>query len=122
MYGGAHYVLRLDGFVSVHAGHEKGEFLTKPLKFAGKILELNYSTSGAGNIRVEIQDAKGRPIPGFALADCDPVQGDAIASIVKWKDNADVSQLVGRPVCLRFVMNEADLYSIRFQEEILRNR
>jgi len=114
MYGGGHYVLRLDGFISVHAGYEEGELITKPLRFAGAKLELNYSTSGAGRIRVEIQDAAGQPIPGFTLEDCSPVQGDTIAGFVTWKDGADVSRLSGQPVRLRFVVNEADLYSLRF--------
>lgn len=116
MYGGGHYRLRLDGFISVHAGYDEGEFITKPFTFTGKELELNYSTSGAGKIRVEIQDADGKPVPGFTLADCNPIQGDTIAEVVKWKDNADVSSLAGRAVRLRFVMNEADVFSLRFQQ------
>ena len=115
LYGGGHYLLRLDGFVSVHAGFEEGQFLTKLMKFSGQRLELNCSTSGAGKIRVEIQDAEGRPVPGFSLADCVPIQRDAVADIVRWNDDADVSDLAGQPVRLRFVMNEADIYSLRFQ-------
>ena len=114
MYGGGHYVLRLDGFISVHAGYDQGEFITKPLEFSGRQLELNYSTSGAGRIRVEIQDSAGRPIPGFALEDCTDVQGDTIAGVVKWRDSEDVGKLAGQAIHLRFVMNEADLYSLRF--------
>ena len=114
MYGGGHYVMRLDGFISVNAGYEKGEFVTKPLKFDGRELEINHSTAGAGEIRVEIQDSDGKPVPGFTLKDCDPIKGDAIDEVVAWKGNGDVSRLAGKPVKLRFVMNEADLYSIRF--------
>lgn len=114
MYGGAHYVMRLDGFISVNAGFEKGEFLTRPLKFSGSKLELNYSTAGAGGIRVEVQDVDGKPISGFTLDECDPIKGDAISGMVTWKDSSDVHSLAGRPVRLRFVMNEADLFSLRF--------
>jgi len=117
MYGGGHYVLRLDGFISVNAGFEKGEFLTKPLKFSGTRLEFNYSTSGAGQIRVELQNTTGQPIPGYALEDCDPIKGDAIAGHATWKENSNLSSLAGKPIRLRFVMNEADLYSIRFTPE-----
>ena len=60
-------VLRTDGFVSVHAGYAGGEFVTKPLIFQGENLHLNFATSAAGSIRVEIQDAKGNPLPGFSL-------------------------------------------------------
>ncbi len=117
MYGGGHYVLRLDGFISVHAGYEEGEFITKPLKFSGSKLEINYSTAGAGGIRVEFQDAGGTPIPGFALEDCDPIKGDAIADIVTWRKKSDVSRLAGEAVRVRFVMNEADVYSMMFPRE-----
>lgn len=114
MYGGAQYVLRLDGFVSVSAGYEQGEFTTKPLRFAGSELELNYSTSGAGRIRVELRDEAGVPLPGFTLEDCKPLQGDAIAGVVQWSEGTDLSRLAGQPVQVRFVMNEADVYSLRF--------
>lgn len=117
MYGGDHYVLRMDGFISVHAGYKQGEFITKPFKFSGNRLELNYSTSGAGGIRVEIQDAQGRPIPGFTIEDCKLAYGDVIGRFVKWKDNEEVGRLADKPIRLRFVMNEADLYSIRFAKE-----
>ena len=115
MYGGAHYVLRLDGFISVHAGYEEGEFITKPLVFSGSQLNFNYSTSGAGRMRIEIQTAQGKPIPGFTLADSRIIYGDDINRIAKWGDTTDVASLAGKPIRLRFVMNEADLYSIRFQ-------
>lgn len=114
MYGGAHYTLRLDGFVSVHAGHAEGEFITKPLVFSGNRLNFNYATSGAGRMRIEIQDVDGRPLPGFALADSRVIYGDEINRIAKWGDTTDLSGIAGKPVRLRFVMNEADLYSIRF--------
>jgi len=117
MYGGGHYVLRLDGFISVNAGFEEGEFITKPLKFSGTKLEINYSTAGAGQIRIELQDADGKPVPGFMLEDCDPIKGDAIAGIVTWKENSDVSQLGGKVIRMRFVMNEADVYSLTFPSD-----
>jgi hypothetical protein len=109
------YTFRTDGFVSVRTGYRGGEMLTRPLAFAGKALEMNYSTSAAGSVRVEIQDAAGKPISGFALADCPEIIGDEIDRVVAWKHGADVSKLAGRPIRLRFAMQEADLYSIRFQ-------
>jgi hypothetical protein len=47
-----------------------------------------------------------------------PVRGDAIAHRVTWRrGDGDVGKLAGRPVRLRFVMNDADLYALRFVEE-----
>ncbi len=109
------YTLRMDGFVSVHAKYAGGEFTTKPLTFAGSELLMNYSTSAVGSVRVEIQDQEGTPIPGFTLADCPEIYGDAIEEVVKWKSGSDVSALTGQVVRLRFVMKDADLYAIRFR-------
>ena len=108
------YTLRLDGFVSIHAPMKGGELITKPIRFKGGKLKLNFATSAAGSVRVEIQDATGNPIPGFALADCPDHFGDTIARQMQWKKGADVSSLAGQPVRLRFVLKDADLYSFKF--------
>jgi hypothetical protein len=108
------YALRLDGFVSVKAMYAGGEMLTKPFTFTGKNLTLNYATSAGGGVRVEIQSADGKPIPGYALADCPEIIGDETDRTVSWKAGADVSALTGREIRLRFVMKDADLYSLRF--------
>ena len=111
------YTMRIDGFVSVHASMQGGEFKTKPLTFEGSLLDLNFSTSAAGGIRVEIQDAGGIPIEGFTLQDCYEIFGDNITRPVLWKGDAVLSDLAGTPVRLRFVLQDADLYSFRFKEE-----
>jgi hypothetical protein len=108
------FALRVDGFVSVHAPFTGGEFVTRPLRFEGKQLLLNYSTSAAGSVRVEIGDEAGQPIPGFALDDCPETYSDSIEEAVRWKGGTDVSALAGRAVRLRFVLKDADLYAIRF--------
>ena len=108
------YTIRVDGFVSAAAPLAGGEFVTRPLRFHGHRLSLNYSTSAAGRIRVEIQDAEGRPLPGFALADAYEIYGDALEQVAPWKDGAVLGTLAGRPVRLRFVLNDADLFAFRF--------
>jgi len=106
--------LRIDGFVSLAAPARGGELVTKPLVFDGGNLTLNMSTSGAGSIQVEIQDAAGRPMPGHALADCPEVFGDELARTVRWKKGGDVRPLSGKTVRLRFVLKDADLYAFQF--------
>ena len=108
------YSLRLDGFVSVNAGWRGGELITQPLTFTGDRLGINFSTSAAGDIRVEIQNPDGQPVPGFALEDSADVFGDEIDRTVEWKNGSDVSGLAGRPVRLRFVLKDADLYALKF--------
>ena len=109
------FTLRIDGFVSVQAPLAGGELVTRPLVFEGSKLEINFSTSAAGSVRIEIQDADGTPVEGFRLADCPEIFGDALERVVSWKGNSDVGRLAGKPVRLRFVLRDADLYSIRFK-------
>jgi hypothetical protein len=111
------FTLRTDGFASVHAGADPAEMITRPLRFKGNKLVVNYSTSAGGSLSVEIQDPDGRPQPGFALADCRPLVGDAIEQTVTWASGADLSSLVGRPVRLRFAMLEADLFALQFRAD-----
>ena len=107
--------LRTDGFVSVRAPYAGGEFVTRPVTFSGRELVLNVATAAFGSVRVEIQDAEGRPLPGYALADAEEIYGNAIERVVGWKGGADVSALAGRPIRMRFVMQDADLYALRFR-------
>jgi hypothetical protein len=108
------YTLRLDGFASLHAPYAGGEMVTRPLRFAGGALELNYATSAGGGIRIEIQDENGRPLPGYALADSMEIIGDRTARDARWRGATDVKPLEGKTVRLRFAMKDADLFSIRF--------
>jgi len=107
--------LRTDGFVSVHARYDGGELLTKPLTFEGEALVLNYATSAVGSVQVEIQDAEGRPIPGYSLSEACEIYGDEVERVVSWTEGADVGRLAGRAVRLRFAMKDADLFSMRFR-------
>jgi hypothetical protein len=110
------YTLRMDGFVSVNAAFSGGEFVTKLLTFSGSRLTLNMSTSGAGSIHVEIQDADSVPIDGYALDDCHEVIGDEIERTVSWMGGSDVSRLAGRSVRMRLVLSDADLYAMQFSD------
>ena len=108
------YTLRIDGFVSAWAPFSGGTLITKPLVFEGNKLTLNFSTSAAGGIRVELQTADGKPVPGFSLDDCQEVFGDELQRTVSFS-GGDLAELSGRPVRLRFVMRDADLFSFQFK-------
>jgi hypothetical protein len=111
------YTLRTDGFASLYAPYDGGEMVTKPLTFSGSALEINYSTSAAGFVRVEIQDTDGQPIPGYSLDDCPEIIGDKIEHVVRWSFGHDIGPLASKPVRLRFVIKDANLYSLRFRQE-----
>lgn len=108
-------VLRRDGFVSVRAAYTGGEFTTPPLVFSGKQLRLNIDTSATGIARVEILDAAGPPVAGFSQADCDLIHtANQIDRVVTWQGKSDLSDLAGKPVRLRFIIRDADLYAFQF--------
>lgn len=110
------YALRIDGFGSLHAKTKEGVAVTKPLKFEGKELSLNVATSSAGYVKVEVLDADGKVVPGFSADDCDLIYGDSLDRRVSWKGNKDMSALAKEKIQLRFVMYEADVYSLKWEE------
>ena len=110
------YTLRIDGFVSAHAKRDQGELVTKPFTFTGRRLSLNFGTSAAGVLRIELRDASGKPIPGFTEADSDLLYGDSLDRTASWKGKSSVSTLAGKPIRIRFVMSETDVYSWKFEK------
>ena len=113
------YTLRLDGFVSINATMKGGQLVTKPIRFSGAKLTLNYSSSARGGVRVGFTDAAGEPIAGYSLDDCPWIYGDALARPVEWSRDGtvttDVSTLARKPVRLVFELKDADLYSFKFE-------
>jgi hypothetical protein len=116
------YTLRLDGFVSIYAKMSGGKVTTKPIRFAGTKLILNYSSSARGGIRVGFLDEVGRPIENFSLEDCPWIYGDHLERPVEWyRDDevtTDVSSLADRTVKLEFELKDADLYAYQFVQEV----
>ncbi|MCL4402250.1 MAG: hypothetical protein M1436_06265 [Acidobacteria bacterium] len=110
-------VSRRDGFVSVRAGSQGGEFTTPPLAFDGNELVLNVDTSALGEVQVEIQDTQGNPLPGFRLSDCDIIHSaNEISRPVRWNRASTLEKLTGKTVRLRFVLRNADLYAFQFRQ------
>lgn len=109
------YSLRLDGFSSIQAGYQGGEMTTKPFTFTGSTLSLNFSTSAAGEIKVQILDTNGEPIKGFELENCTALIGNEIKRNVIWNNSSSLEQLEGKAIKLQFLMKDANLYSIIFE-------
>jgi len=108
---GDRYVIRTDGFISVHAGSEEGNLTTKPLIYSGNRMEINFSTSAVGFVQVEMIDTNGN-----VVAKSQPMVGDAIDSPVVWPEGEAISQWSGKSMQIRFNLKEADLYSFRFTD------
>lgn len=108
------YSLGMDRFASVNAGYSGGEVITKLLTFTGTRLLLNYATSAPGGIRTELQDEAGRPISGFTLEDSVEAVGDQIERAVRWKNSPDLAGLAGKPLRIRLVLKDADVFALQF--------
>ena len=110
--------LRLDGSVSVDAGEQEGSLTTRLLVFTGDTLEINADADG-GSIVVEVRDAEGKVIDGFARADCEPMATDSVRHTVRWRGSDDCHRIQARPVRLKFHLRQARLYA--FTPRIQRN-
>ena len=108
------FTYRPDGLAALSALNAEGEALTKPLTFTGKSLVLNYRTSQSGSIQVELQNADGQPIGPFKIDAC-RLTGNELAAKVSWGRNSVVSSLAAKPVRIRFVLKDAELFSFRFE-------
>lgn len=108
------FTYRVDGFVSARAGARGGQLVTRPLVAAGERLLVNFAAREGGYVRVGLEDARGRPIEDFALADCEALHGDAIERAVTWKAAGPLGPRTAEPIRLRFELKDADLYSFRF--------
>ncbi|HJN10812.1 MAG TPA: hypothetical protein QF564_19150 [Pirellulaceae bacterium] len=110
------FTYRVDGFVSAKGGPQGGSLTTKPIRFRGKQLEVNFATHGKGQVRVELQDANGKVIPGFEATKCLPLTGDATAQTVQWNTKAVLASWSDEAIRIKFKVTDGDLYSYRFHE------
>ena len=108
------HTLRQDGFVSATSPLSGGELTTRPIVFAGDHLAVNFASSAAGTLKVEIQTPEGRPVEGYALDDADETFGDELDRSVTWRGSPDVRRLAGTPIRLRVTLSDTDLYALRF--------
>ena len=106
------YVWRVDGLACVWAPASGGEVVTTPFVLSGTKICVNFSTSAAGSLQIEIQNGDGSPIPGYTLQDARVLIGNDIDRAVSWGDDSgDLEVLKGRTIRLRFVLSDAELYS-----------
>jgi hypothetical protein len=82
--------------VSLAAALSGGDVVTKPLAFQGQCMILNYSTSAAGSICVEIQDASNERCRALHWWIVRSSYGDSLEQAVVWKSNPDLGRLAGR--------------------------
>ncbi len=108
------YSIRLDGLSCVAAPFAGGELLTRPFRMNGNQLWLNFSTSAAGGVRVEIQDHDQKPLSGYRMEDSMELIGNEIRRLVQWKSNSETKSLKGKLIRLKFHLSDAELFSFQF--------
>ena len=122
--------LHVDGYVSVEAsGWGPGHLTTHRFRQeSGGEARVNVDAA-AGELRYEVLEDDGTPIPGFGTADCDPIRGDSLDHPLSWQGRrqwpgVDEVRSVRYPglaaneyyVKLRFVlMPGAKLYAVTIQ-------
>lgn len=102
------YTTRLDGFVSLHAGGETVQAVTKEFTYDGTELHVNIATSGRGSCYFTLQC-------GEESVTSVEVFGNATDKRVRFEDDEAVARLSGKPVTLTLTMFDCDVYSIRFE-------
>jgi hypothetical protein len=101
-------MMRRDGFASMDGTGPSSQVTSKLLENVSGTLAVNADAS-AGALRGEVLDQSGKVIPGYEKANCEPVRVNSVQAEVKWKGQARLPQ--GRPVKLRFWLENASLYS-----------
>lgn len=104
------YVLRLDGFKSYKGDMKSQKVTTKLITFEGSEMYVNFKTSAAGNIKINILDESGKLIEGYSSA---ALIGDNTDRKVVFEN--DLLQLNGKNVAVEFVLTDAEIYSFVFQ-------
>ncbi|HOY58047.1 MAG TPA: hypothetical protein PK640_07900 [Verrucomicrobiota bacterium] len=106
--------LRKDGFASLDAGGAIGTVTTKRLEALGGELHVNVCATN-GWLRVEVLDRNGAVLPGYSRTDCDPVRTNSVDALVTWAAHRALPVVEG-PLRLRFVLQNASLYSFKAGE------
>ena len=102
-------VLRLDGFISLDAGRERGRVRTVQFRVPEGKLFVN-ADAGLGRLQVEALDAKGK-----LVTESVPLNSDKTRHEVQWTKGG-LAKLPGRVMSLRFKIQDASLYSFWFGE------
>jgi hypothetical protein len=113
---------RLYALISSAGGPTVGMAITKPTKLTGKSLSINFKTRppkkadspgfDEGYIQIELLDAQGQALKGFARADCPQLKGDHHISQVKWTGGAIVPPTA---VKAKFYLKRAFLYGFEWK-------
>ncbi|MFA6134627.1 MAG: hypothetical protein WC869_11495 [Phycisphaerae bacterium] len=102
-----------DGRLAGVQADDVGEFYAYPFILNGPEILVNYRTEEGGKVEVELLERnKTEPLPGFSLADCEPLTGDKVWAPVRWKGQ-DLSSLKGKKLDIRFRLTRAKVFGYK---------
>jgi len=109
-------LVKRDRIVGVQAGEEPGRFVTRVLSFEGDRLVANVEPTGPHpELRVQLLDAGGAPLPGHTHEDCVPVTADGLDAPLAWRGGDRIGAQVPRgAVRLHFLLRDVRLYAFQF--------
>jgi len=107
--------LPLDRFIAWEAKAKLGTLVTKPFKLEGDTLQVNIDAR-AGRIYFEVLDAEGKSIPGYTVRHSKIYNDvDELRLKPQWKNNKDLSKLIGKVIRIKFYLHNAKLYAFQIQ-------
>ena len=107
------FTYRKDGFVALQG---TGEVLTKPIRYQGQRLLLNYRCREGGSLKVGLQTEDGRSLTASSPDESNILTGDSVNHEMGWKNPNPVQLGLGRTVRLRFELKNAEVYAFQFAE------
>ena len=114
----ARAVWRRDGFVSLDADESGGELITVPFKLTAGQLTINAITEMDGFVLAELLDEEGNVIIGYDSSASSVFIGDSLSGSIMWSGRSISEDLIGEIVQLRFLLNDACLYSFSIIEAL----
>lgn len=102
------FEIRKDGFCYYEANENEKKLVLKKLTYTGKDMYINFSTSAAGYMYVEMEDSEGNVIKSCELF------GDSIERKVSFEKGA-VEKFSGKSVKITFRLKDAQIYSMLFK-------
>ena len=105
-----------DRFAALWPQDEIGQVTLRPLDLSGyQSLTLN-ANAAAGSVQVEVLNADGYRVRGFAREDALPITGDGLHLPVRWRGSSasetkTLADLPAGSYCLRIYLQNAELYA-----------
>ena len=111
--------LRKDGWMYLSSRGDWARLQTKPFSLRSPSIRVN-AAADYGELRFQLTDETSKPLEGFAFEQCIPMRGvDSLGYELKWKDNANLNQVLHQPIRLEVKFRQANLYSIEMTHHFL---